>query len=154
MNHLVPRTRESLEVGDSGTFTKTITEADILAFADASGDFNPLHVDDEYARRSAFGQRVAHGILTAAVISAVLGSELPGVGTILVSIHVRFLRPVFIGDVVTAEATVIRIINSQRVQILVACRNEDGKDVAIGNAIVIPPPQTKLIDETPGKVKP
>jgi len=147
VNHLVPKTRETLEVGDSGTFTKTITEADVLAFADASGDFNPLHVDDEYARRSAFGQRVAHGILTAALISAVLGGELPGVGTILVSIHVRFLRPVFIGDVVTAEATVMQIINPKRVRILVACRNQDGRDVAIGNAVVIPPAQTRLIGE-------
>ncbi|RJP37042.1 MAG: MaoC family dehydratase [Phycisphaerales bacterium] len=143
----MPKTRETLEVGDSGTFTKTITEADVLAFADASGDFNPLHVDDEYARRSAFGQRVAHGILTAALISAVLGGELPGVGTILVSIHVRFLRPVFIGDVVTAEATVMQIINPKRVRILVACRNQDGRDVAIGNAVVIPPAQTRLIGE-------
>lgn len=139
------RTRDTLAIGDSGTFTKTITEHDVFAFADASGDFNPLHIDEEYARRSVFGRRVAHGILTAGIISTVLGSEIPGVGTIFVQLEIRFLKPVFIGDTVTARAVVMEIINPQRVRMMVACTNQSGEDVAIGNAVVIPPKTTRLV---------
>jgi len=139
------RTRETLQVGDSGTFTKTITGEDIFKFADASGDHNPLHIDEEYARRSAFGRRIAHGILTAGIISTVLGSEIPGVGTVFVELHIRFLKPVFMGDTVTATGHVMEIINPKRVRMFVACVNQDGADVAIGNAIVIPPPDTRIL---------
>jgi acyl dehydratase len=138
-------TRETLAVGDKGTFSKTITKQDVFRFADASGDFNPLHIDEEYAAQTKFGQRVAHGILTAGVISAVLGSEIPGLGTIFVEMHIRFLKPVFFNDVMTATATVTEIINPQRVRLMIACVNQHGQDVAIGNAVVIPPVSTKII---------
>ncbi len=141
------RTRETLSVGDQGTFSKTISENDVFEFADASGDFNPLHIDEEYARRSRFGHRVAHGILMAGIISTVLGGEIPGLGTIFVELHIRFLKPVFLGNTVTATATVMEIINPKRIRLFVACLNEKGEDVAIGNAIVIPPEQTKIIAE-------
>ncbi|NOT01580.1 MAG: MaoC family dehydratase [Phycisphaerales bacterium] len=141
------RTRETLRVGDEGTFTKTITQSDVFAFADASGDYNPLHIDEEYARRSVFQQRIAHGILTAGIISTVLGSEIPGVGTIFVELQIRFLKPVYFGDTVTAVGKVIEIINPKRVRLLVACRNDKGQDVAIGNAVVIPPEKTRLLTE-------
>ena len=139
------KTRESLRVGDTGSFSKTVTEADVLAFAGASGDFNPLHIDEEYARKSVFGRRVAHGILTAAVISTVLGGEIPGLGTIFVELQIRFLKPVFFGDVVTARGTVTEIINPKRVRLMVACTNQHNEDVALGSAVVIPPVQTKLL---------
>jgi len=142
---LIPHTRPTLAVGDSGSLTKTITDQDVFAFAGASGDFNPLHIDEEYARHSIFGRRIAHGILTAAVISAVLGGEIPGLGTIFVQLEIRFLKPVFIGDTVRATATVMEIINPKRVRMMVACVNQDGYDVAIGNAVVIPPVDTKLV---------
>lgn len=142
---MVPRTRESLRVGDTGEFSKVITEEDIFSFAEASGDFNPLHIDEEYAERSIFKQRVAHGILTAGIISTVLGGELPGLGTIFVELHIRFMKPVYIGDRVTAVGTVTEIINPKRVRLMVACRNQDGVDVAIGNAIVVPPQKTEII---------
>lgn len=145
MPGLTPRTRETLKVGDSGSFTKAVTEHDVFAFADASGDFNPLHIDEEYARRSLFGQRIAHGILTAGIISTVLGGEIPGLGTIFVELHIRFLKPVYLGDLVTATATVMEIINPKRVRLMVACSNQRGEDVALGNAIVIPPKETKLL---------
>ena len=138
-------TRQRLEVGDSGSFTKTITEQDIFAFADASGDHNPLHIDEEYASRTIFKHRVAHGILSAGIISAVLGGEIPGLGTIFVELHIRFMKPVYINDTITATATVAEIINPQRVRLLVACTNQHGEDVTIGNAIVVPPAQTKVI---------
>jgi 3-hydroxybutyryl-CoA dehydratase len=139
------KTRGTLRVGDTGTFTKTVTEADVLAFAGASGDFNPLHIDEEYARKSVFGRRVAHGILTAAIISTVLGGEIPGLGTVFVELLIRFIKPVFLGDTVTAHATVTEFINPQRVRLMVACTNQHGEDVALGSTIVIPPVQTKLI---------
>lgn len=144
------KTRETLAVGDSGTFTKTITERDVFAFADASGDFNPLHIDEEYARHTAFGRRVAHGILTAGIISTVLGGEIPGVGCVFVQLEIKFLKPVFIGDTVTATATVMEIINPKRVRMLVACVNQNGEDVAIGNAVVVPPVTTTLITHAAG----
>lgn len=141
------RTRETLSVGDQGTFSKTISEHDVFEFADASGDFNPLHIDEEYAKRSRFGHRVAHGILMAGIISTVLGGDIPGLGTIFVELHIRFLKPVFLGDTVTATATVMEIINPKRIRLFVACLNDKGEDVAIGNAIVIPPEQTKIITD-------
>lgn len=140
-----PQARKTLAVGDCGTFSKTIYEQDVFEFAGASGDFNPLHIDDQYAQQSQFGQRVAHGILMAGIISAVLGGDIPGVGTIFVELHIRFLKPVFIHDTVTATATVAEIINPKRVRLMVACANQRGEDVALGNAIVIPPSATEII---------
>ncbi len=138
-------TRDTLSVGDQASFTKAITERDIFAFADASGNYNPLHIDEQYARHSVFGRRVAHGILTAGIISTVLSSEIPGLGTIFVELRIRFLKPVYIGDTVTATATVSEIINPRRVRLVVACVNQSGDDVAIGNAIVVPPTETRLL---------
>jgi 3-hydroxybutyryl-CoA dehydratase len=145
MSQYQAKTRETLTVGDTGRFTKTIYEHDVFEFADVSGDYNPLHIDEEYASRSVFGSRVAHGILMAGIISTVLGSDLPGVGTIFVELHIRFLKPVYILDTVTAVATVTEIINPKRVRLLVACVNQHGQDVAVGNAVVIPPEKTRII---------
>lgn len=139
------QTRETLKVGDRGQFSKTISEQDVFRFADVSGDFNPLHIDEGYASKTVFKHRVAHGILTAGIISTVLGGEIPGIGTIFVELHIRFLKPVYIGDTVTATATVTEIVNPKRVRLLVACLNGKGEDVAIGNALVIPPESTKLL---------
>ncbi len=146
MTKLKPRTRETLRVGDSGTFSKTISEQDVFSFAHISGDYNPLHIDEEYARRSVFEHRVAHGILTAGIISTVLGSEIPGVGTIFVELHIRFLKPVYFGDTVSAIATVTEIVNPKRVRLMVACQNGAGQDVAIGHAVVVPPAKTLLLE--------
>ena len=139
--------RPTLEINDTGTYTRTITERDITAFADACGDYSPLHMDESFARASVFGHRVAHGMLTASIISTVLGSEIPGLGTIFCELHIKFFKPVFIHDTVTATATLTEIISPQRVRLLVACVNQKGEDVAMGNAIVIPPRETRLIAE-------
>ncbi|MFQ5429384.1 MAG: MaoC family dehydratase [Phycisphaerae bacterium] len=143
VNH--PKPRVTLELCDTGTFTKTITDRDVFRFADASGDYNPLHIDNDYARSTRYGRRVAHGILTAGIISTVLGSEIPGRGTIFAQLEIRFLRPVFINDTITAKAMVEQIIGPERVRMLVACVNQHGEDVAIGNAIVVPPKETRVI---------
>ncbi len=141
----IPKTRKTLQVGDTGRFAKVITEKDVFAFADASGDHNPLHIDEDYAKQSVFKDRIAHGILTAGIISTVLASELPGLGTIFVELHIRFLKPVYFDDTITATGQVTEIINDKRVRLMVACVNQHGKDVAIGNAVVIPPAETKII---------
>lgn len=142
---LVPKTRATLKVGDRGEFSKRISEQDVFQFAGISGDHNPLHIDEEYARRSVFGGRIAHGIMTAGIISTVLGGVIPGLGTIFVELHIRFLKPVYFDDVVRAVGTVTEIINPKRVRLMVACVNQKGEDVAIGNAVVIPPAETKLL---------
>lgn len=140
-----PPPRATLEVGDSGVFVKTISEDDVFKFADVSGDHNPLHIDEEYASHTIFGRRIAHGILTAGIISTVLGQEIPGTGTIFVDLHIRFLRPAYIGDTVTAKAMVTEIVNPKRVRLMVACTDSQGRDLAIGNALVVPPASTRLI---------
>lgn len=145
MAGLTPGTRPTLAVGDKGTFTKTISEKDVFQFADISGDYNPLHIDEEYAKKSRFGHRIAHGILMAGIISTVLGSDIPGVGTIFVELQIRFLKPVYLGDTVTATATVMEIINPRRVRLMVACLNDKGEDVALGNAVVVPPEETRIL---------
>lgn len=143
------RTRDTLQVGDRGEYVKVITEQDVFAFAGASGDFNPLHINEDYAQRTVFGHRIAHGILTAGIISAVLGGEIPGLGTIFVELHIKFLKPVYLGSTVKATATVTEIINPARIRLMVACVNEKCEDVAIGNAVVIPPKQTRLVGLPP-----
>ena len=124
--------------GDSASFAKTITEADILLYAAVSGDTNPLHLDAEYARTTRFGQRIAHGMLTAGLISTVLGTKLPGPGTIYTGQSLRFAGPVHIGDTVTATATITAYDKMRgRMTISTVCRNQRGEDVVIGEAQVV-----------------
>jgi len=137
--------RSTLSVGDRGRLTKIMSYEDVIAFANASGDHNPVHLDDDYARATIFGGRVVHGVLTAGLISAVLGGVIPGLGTIFYELHIKFLKPVYLGESVTAEAIVTEIINPKRVRLLVAARNEQGEDVALGNALVVPPDHQELL---------
>jgi len=118
--------------------TKTITETDVYAFAGITGDFNPLHVDAEYARRSRFGERIAHGILTAGLISAVLGMRLPGSGAIYLSQSLKFLKPVRLGDTVTATAEVVAYRADRLILTLrTACTNQHGDTVAQGESVLL-----------------
>ncbi len=97
---------EDIKVGDSETLTHTVTERDVQLFGEATGDMNPVHFDEEYARKTIFRGRVAHGALTIGFLSALLGTKLPGEGTIFVSATIEFKAPVRIGDTVTVGATV------------------------------------------------
>ena len=106
MGQYVERTWDSLKDGESATFTKTVTEADVILLAGISGDFNPMHVDEEYASKTQFGGRIAHGVLSCTFISAVLGTKLPGPGCIYGGQEVSFRAPICIGDTVSAVATV------------------------------------------------
>ncbi len=105
-SNLTPVKWEDYEIGQSASFTKTITEKDVNQFAEITGDFNPIHVNEEYAKTQMFGQRVAHGALSSGLISAVLGTKLFGPGILYGGQTVKFLKPVFFGDSLTAIGTV------------------------------------------------
>lgn len=130
---------EDLEVGTSAEFAKTLTDADILLFTAVSGDTNPVHLDDEYAAGTMFRTRIAHGMLSAAFISGVLGARMPGPGSIYLSQSLRFKAPVRPGDTVRARATVTAIdAKRRRVTLETICRV--GETVVIeGEALVMVP---------------
>ncbi len=121
---------EDLSVGMTAVFSKTITEADIVLFAGMTGDMNPVHVDADYAAHSPFGGRIAHGMLTASLISTVLGTKLPGPGCIYVSQTLKFLAPVRIGDTALARVTITEIVPARRRLVL---RTE----VSVGDVTVL-----------------
>ena len=130
---------EDLSPGMSATFAKTVTERDIALFGEVSGDTNPVHFDEEFARATPFKGRIAHGVLAASYLSTVLGMEMPGPGTIFVALNVRFKAPVRIGDTVKATCTV-REVRPERQRVVFDCACTVG-DVAVleGEATVIPP---------------
>ena len=133
-------TMEQLSVGDAAEFTKTVTETDVALFAAISGDFNPVHVDAEFAKTSLFGARVAHGPLTLALAAGVLGMRLPGVGTIAVTNHIEYRRPVYIADTITTRGEVAELDpETNRARIALTWTNQDGTIVADGYAVVMPP---------------
>lgn len=130
---------QDMQVGDMASFTKTISESDIYGFAGITGDFNPMHVDATFAAASRFERRIAHGVLCAGFISSVLGMQLPGPGAIYASQSLRFLRPVYIGDTVTAEVEVAELLEEKnRVRFATRCRNQDGEVVAEGESVLLP----------------
>ena len=126
------------KAGDTASITKTITDEDIRKFADASGDHNPLHLDEEFAKTTRFGRRIAHGMLSASLISAVIAGELPGEGSIYLAQTLQFVAPVFPDDIVTAKVTIV----SQRedkpiVKLATLCTNQHGEVVVKGEATVL-----------------
>jgi len=128
---------DEFRVGDTTTFSKTITEADILLFAAVSGDNYPLHMDAEYAKTTRFGQRAAHGMLTASLLSTVNGLMLQKPGGIYVEQSVRFRRPVFIGDTLTARAEVTELIAAKRrLRVRTSIVNQHGKTVVDGEGVI------------------
>lgn len=129
-----------VEVGQKASFSKTVSEDDIAAFADITGDRNPLHLDGEYAARTRFKQRVAHGMISAGFVSAALGTKLagPDVTVIYLSQNMRFQRPVFIGDTVTANVEVKSVDNEKRfVTVSTDCVNQEGESILTGEAVVL-----------------
>jgi len=126
------------KAGDTASITKTITDEDIRKFADASGDHNPLHLDEEFAKTTRFGRRIAHGMLSASLISAVIAGDLPGEGSIYLAQTLQFVAPVFPDDIVTAKVTIV----SQRedkpiVKLATVCTNQHGEVVVKGEATVL-----------------
>ncbi|MFW9804758.1 MAG: MaoC family dehydratase [Candidatus Thorarchaeota archaeon] len=126
-----------IKMGQTAEVVHTVTEEDIQAFGELSGDYNPLHFDEEWAKGTMFRSRIAHGILTAAYVSTAIGMHLPGPGTIYMSQSMRFLGPVRIGDTITALVEVINLNDEkERVTLKTTCTNQDGKVVLDGEALV------------------
>jgi len=128
---------EDLSVGMSASYAKTVTEADVILFAGISGDDNPVHINEEFAAETMFKGRIAHGMFSAALISAVLGTRLPGPGCIYISQEMKFKAPVRIGDTVTATATVKEVNTERRRVILETVCTVKGKMVLDGEAVLM-----------------
>jgi len=128
-----------IELGTTAEFSKTITEFDIYQFAGITGDLNPLHVNEEYAKQTRFGKRIAHGMLISSFICTVLGTQLPGLGTIHISQLVEFKRPVYIGDTITVKLKVIEVLEKGNLKILSQIFNQKDEIVVDGYSIVKPP---------------
>ena len=127
-----------IKVGDSAEITKTIEQSDVDAFASVTGDYNPVHVDDEFAKTTRFGKRIAHGMLTASLISAVLANKLPGEGSVYLGQTLKFVAPVFPGDEITARVTVKEIREDKPiVKLETICVNQRGEVVIRGEATVL-----------------
>lgn len=130
---------EDLSVGQAAEITRTVAAADLETFAAVSGDTNPVHLDEAYAAGTSFGGRIAHGMLSAAYISAVLGTRLPGPGAIYLSQALRFRRPVRIGDAVRARATITALDERRGQATLETVCLVGGKAVVEGEAVVMVP---------------
>ncbi len=128
-------------IGMSGTLTKTVTEADIVNFAGVSGDFNPLHLDAEYGKSTRFGSRIAHGMLSASYISAVIAMRMPwGYGGVYLGQELKFVKPVLIGDTVKAVCTVESVREDKNIAtISTIVTNQRGEEVITGKAVVLVP---------------
>jgi 3-hydroxybutyryl-CoA dehydratase len=138
MNALNGYDFEDLEPGMHASFAKTITEADIVLFAGASGDNNAVHINEEFARTTPFKGRIAHGMLSASVISATIAGRLPGPGTVYLAQNLRFKAPVRPGDTVQATVTVKELAPEKRRVTLTTVCTVDGKVVIEGDALVMP----------------
>ena len=136
-------TYDEIEIGQSASVTKTISEFDVYSFAGVTGDFNPAHVNAPYAETTFFKTRIAHGMLTASFISTVLGMHLPGPGTIFISFSVNFTAPVYIGDTITATVELIEKLDKGKLRFKAAITNQKGETVLTGENLVSAPKAKK-----------
>lgn len=133
------KTINEIEIGEEASFTKTISETDVYNYAGVTGDFNPAHINESFAKKSMFGGRIAHGMLSAGLISTVLGTKLPGPGCIYVSQDLKFTSPVHFGDTITAKVKVInKNVEKNRVELETKCIKQDEDVVIKGNAVLMP----------------
>lgn len=135
---------KSLKIGDKTQFSKSISEEEVILFAKISGDDNPIHLDGDYASNSIFKQKIVHGFLVGSLISAAIGKNLPGNGTIYLNQSMKFLAPVFINEVITAYIEVLDFPKGNQVVLSTICKNQDQKIVIEGTALVIAPKDTVL----------
>ncbi len=127
-----------IKIGDTASLSRTITDEDIRAFAELTGDHNPVHLDDSFAKGTRFGRRIAHGMLSASLISALLANELPGDGTVYLSQTLKFVAPVYPGDTVTARVTVTNVRADKPILTLeTVCLNQNGETLIKGEAVVL-----------------
>ena len=127
------------KVGEAAEFTKVFTEEDVFLFAGISGDRNPIHVDKEFAAKTRFKERIAHGLLTAGTISAAIGMKLPGPGCLYLSQSLEFKAPVFPGDEITARVEIVEVFSEKRLRMKTQCFNQDEVLVIDAEAIIVPP---------------
>ena len=127
---------KEIKVGDSARISKPMTDADVRSFAHLSLDQNPVHLDADYARTTIFKKPIAHGLYVASLISAVLANQLPGPGSIYLEQTLSFKKPVYIGDTVTAEVTVVEIPKPKIIKLSTVCRNQNGDVVIEGSATI------------------
>ncbi len=133
------KTCKEMNIGDKAEFSKSITEADLIMFAGITGDMNPVHINQEFAKTTVFGKRIVHGILSIGFISNVLGTQLPGPGGIYIKQTCQFLKPVYIGDTITATVEVIGKDEAlNRVWLRTFCTNQNDQMVVDGEAIMMP----------------
>jgi 3-hydroxybutyryl-CoA dehydratase len=132
---------DRIEVGQTFEKSFDMNQERVVAYARATGDNNPIHLDREAGANSIFGRRVAQGMLTAGFISGVFGTQFPGQGTIYLSQSIKFLKPVFMGDTITVRLEVLELMTAKnRIRVETTCLNQDGKKVLVGEAVVMPPP--------------
>ena len=133
-----------LKIGDTAARTLSVSDEVVRGFAEVTGDRNPVHLDDEFARNTRFGRRIAHGMIAACQVSAVIGNTLPGPGTIYLSQSLQFVAPVFVGDRVTTRVTVTSIKEGKPIATLeTICENQKGEAVLKGEAVVLFPQELK-----------
>lgn len=136
---MIGLTIDAIAVGDSAQITRRVTPDDIASFVDAVGDYNPVHADREYAATTVFKEPIAPGIWTAGLLSAVIGTRLPGPGAIYVSQELKFLKPVKPGDAISARVEVIDVQREKnRIRLRTVCTNQRAEGVLIGEAVVMP----------------
>jgi 3-hydroxybutyryl-CoA dehydratase len=137
---MIGKTIDELSIGDAAEFAKTISESDIYLFAGVTGDLNPAHINESYAQNTFFKTRIAHGMLLAGFISAVIGMKLPGPGTIYIRQELKFLAPARIGDTITARVEVTQIqAEKNRVTLRTTCTNQENTLIMDGEATTSPP---------------
>lgn len=140
MKARIGKTVEQLQVGDAAWFAKTLSEADMLLFAGITGDVNQLPINEEFAKQTRYGKRIAHGMLTASFITNIVGMHLPGYGSSMESQKVRFLKPVYVGDTIEVGVTLTAVhTESNRCEFEAIATNQDGVTVMVGSGVIIPP---------------
>lgn len=128
-----------VRVGDTAQIVRRVDNGDVASFVDAVGDYNPVHADRDYAATTMFKEPIAPGIWTAGLISGVIGTRLPGPGAIYLSQELKFLKPVFFGDVITARVEVLEVLRERnRIRLKTVCSNQRGEEVLTGEALVMP----------------
>lgn len=134
------RSIDEIKIGERASSVKTLGECDIYGFAGITGDFNPVHVNEEYAKTTRFGKRIAHGGLVLGLIAPAMGMQLPGLGTIILDLYIRWKAPVYIGDTITAELEVVGK-DEARNMVTLRCtwKNQEGTVVAEGESKAMPP---------------
>jgi 3-hydroxybutyryl-CoA dehydratase len=140
---------DAIQIGDHAAITRQVSDGDIADFVDAVGDYNPVHSDADYAAGTVFKEPIAPGIWTAGLISAVIGTRLPGPGAIYLSQSLKFLKPVRFGDTITARVEVLETNpEKNRMRLRTVCTNQHGEEVLTGDALVMPPP-TRVVYSKP-----